>query len=147
MASRFSTGLVNAMLDSGSFASVMSNCVIDFYTGVQPSDPDNAPTGTLLATVSSGGTNAAIVWEATGAVGNELKKSATDTWTGNTVAAGQIGWFRMRDKTDTNAVSTSFPRVDGAVGLTGAEINLGNVVVDSGAPLSIQQFSVTLPRT
>lgn len=53
MAFKVSKALRNFLLEGGSFKHGMSNCVMKWYTGSQPSTADAAPTGTLLVTLSS----------------------------------------------------------------------------------------------
>ena len=52
MALRPSKALRNAILEGSSFKQMMSNCVLKLYTGSQPSTPETAPSGSLLATFS-----------------------------------------------------------------------------------------------
>jgi len=52
---RLSTGLVNKLMDTGSFRDIFSNFVLDVYSGSQPALPDNAPSGTMLCTVTLNG--------------------------------------------------------------------------------------------
>ena len=55
MAQRKSTGLVNFMADSGSARTALANSRVDVYTGTQPTSADDATTGTLLVTLTKGG--------------------------------------------------------------------------------------------
>lgn len=77
MAIRLSTGLVNKMMDTGSFKDVFANCVLDIYSGTQPTGSDDAATGTLLVTVT----------KASGAFTAETRSVGTLTLAG---AAGSI---------------------------------------------------------
>lgn len=52
---RYSTGLVNRMMDTGSFRDIFIDCAIDVYSGVAPASADNPPTGTRLATITRNG--------------------------------------------------------------------------------------------
>jgi hypothetical protein len=75
---RLSTGLTNKLLDTGSAKDIFANCVIDIYSGVQPTLPDNVPNGTLLGTVT----------KASGAYTPETRSAGSMTLTGG--AAGSV---------------------------------------------------------
>lgn len=53
MAWRPSKALRNAMMEGEDFKHGMSNCVMKWYSGSQPSTPEAAPTGTLGVTLSN----------------------------------------------------------------------------------------------
>ena len=52
MALRFSTALRNYVLDRGSFKQAMQNGAVKIFTGSQPSDGDQAESGTVLVTIT-----------------------------------------------------------------------------------------------
>lgn len=255
MALKLSTGLVNKLMTTGSFKSVLANCVIEIYSGSQPADADTAVSGTLLVTLTKSGgaftgetkavgsltiagasgsvdtvtvnsvdilggsvafvTNinatatavaAAInanpkntmfdasttgssgvitltareglgslpnTWNVSGTYttitggtyvamtggvnatnglkwgtvsGGVLSKDATETWSGDAVATGTAGWFRIRGSGDTGGSSTALPRVDGAIATSGAQMNLGSLSITSGAPFVVPTGSITFPK-
>lgn len=81
------------------------------------------------------------------AVAGALAKRSTQTWSGNAVATGTAGWFRFRESNDTgSAATTTAVRYDGAIGTSGAEMNLGSLSITSGAPFSVTSASFTLPQ-
>lgn len=114
--------------DAGSAAGLMR-----IYTGAQPSDADDAATGTLLATVTlqdpaftSGGTGV-----------NTLSDPGAVTGSN----AGTAGWFRILDS-DLNKV------FDGSCGLSGsgADLILSNTVIAVGQTVDILSGgTVTMP--
>lgn len=55
MAKRLSTGFVNGLTQDGGFSQLLSNGVIEIYTGAQPATADAASTGTLLCTFTKAG--------------------------------------------------------------------------------------------
>lgn len=63
MALRISTALRNFLLTGGSLKDALQNGQIKVYSGAQPSSPDDAPSGTLLATItkSSGARTAEVL--------------------------------------------------------------------------------------
>ena len=81
------------------------------------------------------------------AVGGVLSKIAADTWSGNGVAAGTAGWFRIRQSVEAGtASSATAPRIDGSIGTSGADLNLGSLTVSIGAPFIISTAAITLPQ-
>jgi len=146
MASRFSTGLVNKVLDTGSLDSVLPAFFVDVYSGTQPTDANDAPTGVKLCTLYSNGTSNPLSWNAA-AVGGVLGKNSGETWSTTVTQAGIAGWFRVRLAGDSNTSSTTDPRIDGAIGVSGAEINLASTNLALNAPLTLSSFTVTLPRS
>lgn len=255
MSLRLSTGLVNKMMDTGSFKDIFANAVLDIYSGTQPADADTAASGValVLVTKASGaytaetrsvGTltlagasgslntltvnaidilgaavpfntslnqtavdvaaqinrnpkNPLFVASATGAsavvtltavnglgtlpngwvvaatyttmtgtpanmaggvdaanglrfevaAGGACPKVAADTWSGNGLAGGTAGWFRLRESGDTGlGASTTACRIDGSISTSGADMNLGSLVVSIGAPFILTSASFTLPK-
>lgn len=53
MALRLSTGIRNFILQHGSLRDALSNGELRIYSGTQPASANNAPSGTLLATITS----------------------------------------------------------------------------------------------
>ena len=152
MAVKLSTGLKHQMLNAvrGSVTGTASLAagVIYIYDGVQPTSPDDAPSGTLLAiiTVGSGAftwgvsTNG-LDWDAPAA--GVLSKAAAETWSGVGLAAGTARWFRaMGNATDNLGSSTTLPRLDGRCANAGAELNLVNTQVEVGVPVVISSATL-----
>ena len=146
MALRLSTGLVNKLMADSSFREVFAGCFIDVFTGTQPANADDAPTGTKLVTLFSDGTATGLNFEAA-AVDGALAKALAETWSGTAVAGGTAGWFRLREAADPgNAASGTLARLDGAIASSGAQMNLGSLTVQSGAPFVITNATFTLPK-
>jgi hypothetical protein len=147
MTTRLSTGLRNNLVGPLGFAATFANGVIDVYSGSQPATADAAVTGTLLGTVTLG-SGAFTPGTATNgltfaaASGGAVSKSGT--WSFNGIAAGTAGWFRLRgNAADAGGVSTILPRLDGSVAVSGADLNLSNISIAIGAPVTIDTFSWT----
>ena len=120
------------------------NCLIDIYTGAQPSDADDAPTGTLLVTISdNSGGDGLHFNEASAGV---LTLLTGQTNTGVSGNSGVAGWFRIRESADAGGSSTSAKRIDGAVATSGAELNISSTSITSGATQTISSLSLTLPK-
>lgn len=143
MTIKFSTGLRNKMLDTGSFKATMALGFLKLYTGAEPASPDDAATGTLLCTISvaSGATGLSM---AASAVSGSLAKAA-EVWSGVNAASGTVGYWRFVAAGDTGASSTTQARVQGSVGTSGADLNLSNLSLTSGATQTIDYASFTLP--
>lgn len=149
MTVRLSTQLRNNLVGSTGFAATFANGVINIYTGSQPATADSAATGTLLGTVtlSSGAftdgvsTNGLTFGSpASGAV------AKSGTWSFNGVDDGTAGWFRLRgNAADAGGSSTTLPRLDGTIATSGADMNLSNINITTGAPTTIDTFTYTQP--
>lgn len=105
---------------------------LSIYSGTQPATPDTGATGTLLvscvlSTTSFGATNSSGV-----ATANAITN-------GNPAASGTAGYFRIYAGNGTTAV------IDGTVGVTGADLNLGSTTISTGVPVSISSFTLTHP--
>jgi hypothetical protein len=141
MALRLSTGLANTILGTSAMQTALAGAALEIYSGTQPLSADDAPTGTLLVTIDNGGLG--LNFDAP--VGNQISKAVAETWSGVAAATGTAGWFRIRLPADTGAVSTTDVRLDGAVAITGAELNSSNTAVTTGATQTIDAFAVTIP--
>ncbi len=144
-------GTVLAVAQGGSLKDVMMDGAIHVYSGAQPSSPDDAVTGTLLLTV----TLASGSW-AHGAFANglEFEDDPTDgeiektgTWSGVGLVAGVAAWFRfVANPADAGASSTTLARIDGSVGVSGADLNMPNTTIIVGNTYTIDTFKLTLPE-
>ncbi len=105
---------------------------IQIRTGSQPATPNDAATGTLLATVTL------IDPAAPTAVAGV--KTITDPASVNGVAAGTAGWFRALD-------SAGAAVFDGAVTASGGigELQLSSVSISVGVAVDLGALTVTVP--
>ena len=152
---KFSTGLRNALLGSGDFKTIFANCVIYLYPGTQPSDPDAAPSGSLLLKITKSGGEFSHGTSTNGlnfgtAASGVLPKSPSETWSGACTTAGTIGWFRCcanaadSEPTDADTTRRSF---DGSVASSGAQLLMTSTTVGVGDTRTIDVFGVTLPSS
>jgi hypothetical protein len=75
-----------------------------------------------------------------------ISKIATDTWSGTAALGGTAGWFRIRGAGDTGAgASTTAIRIDGTIGTSGADMNLGSLTITGGAPFILSSATLTVP--
>ncbi len=143
MAVKSSTGLKNSILVSGSLKSMLDGGKIRIFSGAAPADADAAETGTLLCVISNGGTATGLTFEATAAGGTVAKKSG-EAWSGTNVAGGTASYYRFVAAGDTGAASTTEKRLQGTVGLVGADMNLSSITLTSGAPQTIDTYFATV---
>lgn len=122
------------LLDAGAAAGE-----IELRTGSKPNDPNDAATGTLLATVpfndpAFGNAGASVVGQADLAGTLPLEDPSP-------VASGTVGWFRALD-------SNGAAVFDGTVGTSGsgADMIVNTVTVTAGVPFRITAGSYTHPR-
>ena len=131
MALTISNGAGNAMVDAiVDRVDGGSPGTIKVYTGSKPASPDDAATGTLLATFTL----------ANPAFGAASTKSATlNTVAAVTAAAtGTAGWFRAANSGGT-------AQFDGTVGTAAADLNLNTVSIVSGDDVEITSGTVSIP--
>lgn len=148
MTIKTSTGLAAKIAVTGSMRTIFALGLIKCYSGALPADADAAATGSLLWTVSAGGTGTGITFEAA-AVGRSLVKTVAETWQGPTTA-GTITYFRLVAAADDGTLSTSQARIQGSVGSQAdADLYMSNTTVSTDAAVDakvLSAFSVTLPN-
>lgn len=138
--------------NGGSFKTLMQNGIIEIYSGSQPSDADSAETGTKLVRLTLSGGSFTAEAAANGLefkVENDgtISKNTDETWQGEASATGTAGYFRFYDNNyDTGADKTAV-RFDGNVGTSGAQLNISNTSITSGATVTVDTFDVTLPAS
>lgn len=151
MAVRFSTGLRDKMLGSESFLTAFTNGVLRIYSGAQPSSADNAATGTLLLEVTVGGGTFSHGVATNGLnfdapIAGIISKAAVEAWQGTGITAGTAGWARLSgNPLDDGTSSTTLARMDMSVAKTGADLSLSNTAVATGAPQTIDVFTLAMP--
>lgn len=127
---------------SRSLAEVFAGGNIKIYTGTQPTNPSDAPTGTLLVTIDNSGTGLTFGDAASGSV----SKTSGETWEGTAGATGTAGWARLCTATDGGALSTTDPRCDMSVGTSGAQINFSSTAFQDTATQTITTLAISIPQ-
>lgn len=128
-----STGLRNHLLATGSLKAALDGGVIRIYSGAVPADADaSIASAVLLCTVSLTSTGAGINL-ATTATGGVILKASAEVWSGNNVADGTASFFRFSGLADAAGLSTTEKRIQGTVGLAGADLNLSSVTLVTAA--------------
>lgn len=145
MTLKVSTGLRNKLLDTAPVKTQLAGGFIHIYGGVVPLTADDAlGSAVLLSTITINSGDTGINFEAA-AVGDTITKSLSEVWLGTNVAPGTATFYRHVTGEDDGTASTDFARIQGEVGTSGKEMNLSSVVLASGAPQSIDYYSVSLP--
>ncbi len=153
MTLRLSTKLRDNLAGATGFAATFANGIIEIRTGTQPATADAAATGTLLGTVTlasaaftPGNTLNGLTFAA--ASGGAVSK--TGVWSFNGINAPSpgltAGWFRLKgNAADNDALSTTLPRLDGSIAVSGADMNLSNITIVTDAPTTVDSFTWTQP--
>jgi len=105
-------------------------------------------TATVGAATLSGGVTA--VNGLTFAEASAGAVSKTGVWSFSGLRDGTAGWFRLRaSPADDGSADTTFiyPRLDGSVAVSGADMNLSNITIANGAPCTVDSFTWTQPAS
>ena len=145
MSIQFSSGLRDHLLISGSFKSALDGGVIRIYAGTMPATANaDSSSLTVLCTISLDATGTGVTWGSTVTAGI-LSKNTTEVWRGLIDNTGTATFFRFMAISDTGAASTTDKRVQGTIGLVGADLNFSNVSLVAGDYRVIGSLNVTLP--
>jgi hypothetical protein len=139
MAEMMSTALCNKLLDTGSLKGTFNTAEVRIYSGSVPTTAD-AAAGTVIAVVKEGGTS--LTWAASAAAG-VLAKSA-NTWADvtGTNAGGVATYYRLVNAADDDgATGSTYPRVQGTVGVGGADMNVGTTTIALHANFTLNVFT------
>lgn len=148
MSLRLSDAARNKLLDGGASGGIKGTFNLGFiaiFSGSQPASPNTGATGTLLGTVTVNGDGVTgLGFDAS--VAGVIAKAAAQVWKFTGLAAGIAGWYRLYAVGDTvtNTDATK-PRVDGAIGTSGAELNLSNVQIAVAQVNTVDAFTITMP--
>ena len=120
MSVNVSTGFRARLLGPQSFEQIFGGGCIEIRSGVQPEHADMAVVGTLLGRITSNGAE----WTEGSSVngltfnraGHRITNPAAPPWLLDGLATGMATWFRLRGISDPGTLSTSAPRIDGAIG-------------------------------
>lgn len=145
MTLKASTGLRNQLLDTGSLRDILYEGFINIYAGTVPATADDAlGSATLLSTISNASTSDGLTMD-TEAMGGVLAKASGEVWSGVNVAGGTATFYRHIAVGDTGAASTTQARVQGSIGVSGADMNLTSTTLSNGATQTIDFYTLNLP--
>lgn len=116
---------ITALADAGSGPGT-----IEIRSGAKPASPNDAASGTLLATVT-------LVDPSFGAPSLGVTTLA-DPGPVVGVAAGTAGWCRIKDSTGATVL-------DGTVGTSAADLNLATTTVSVGLTIDMTGGTITMP--
>jgi len=151
MTVKLSTGARNKLAGTTGFGAAFEAGVMHIYSGPQPASPDSPVSGTLLGIVTKDAAAFAFGAPANGLsfgapVAGVVAKQAADIWKMTGLALGTAGWFRlMANAPDNFGASTTLVRMDGSVGVSGADLNMSNIAIDVGTPSTCDIFQFTIP--
>ena len=145
MSIQLSSGLRDHMLITGSFKSGLDGGVLKIYAGAMPATADaDSSALTVLCTISLDATGTGITFGSTVTAG-VLTKNTGEIWRGLIGSNGTATFLRFMSIGDTGTLSTSAKRVQGTVGVVGADLNFSNITFVSGNYKVIDSLNVTLP--
>jgi hypothetical protein len=145
MAFKISTGLRNHLLVTGSLKDALDGGVIRIYSGTEPATADAALAGnTLLCTISNNGAGTGITLDGTPSSG-VVSKATGETWKGTNAASGLASFYRFSGLADAGTLSTSEVRAQGSIAAVGAELNLANPTLTSGAEQRVDTYVIGMP--
>lgn len=82
------------------------------------------------------------------AAAGALVKHASQVWSGVAGATGTAGWFRFVGAVADSGIADtteSDVRLDGSISTSGAQVNMTNTTITSGATETVASFPITLP--
>ncbi len=153
---RLSTKLRSNLAGTTGFSSTFANGIIDIYSGTQPTTADLAPTGTKLGrfTLASGEFTAGVATNGlTFAAAADGAVSKSGTWSFSVgLAAGTAGYFRLKTNAgaDVDTDQTTLKaeaRLDGSIAASGGDMNLSNLSITTGTPVTLDTFTWTNPAS
>lgn len=128
----YDVGITTAL---NNFGALLNSGFLRIYTGAQPA-VDGAISGTLLVQLTFGAT----AFSAATAAGAGGSMSANAISSGTAGNSGTAGYFALVKTDGTTVVGT------GAVGTSGAELNLSTTTINSGNVISVSSFVVTMAQ-
>lgn len=134
MAINESTGTRTAKLSGGVVPALPAGSILEIRSGARPTSANDAPTGTVLVTITLPATPWGAVAEGT--------VSKNGTWSASATAAGTAGWARLRTSTDGGLASTTAVRLDYVVAQGSGDLSLDNVSIASGQTVTLTTFSI-----
>lgn len=149
MALRLSTGMRNKLLGgtagTAGVKALLDGGFIDIYSGSQPASADLVESGTKIVRISSSSGTSNTDGLRFGDASGGVLGATTPVWSGKVTNAAVAGWFRFYGTAGTAGSSNTEVRMDGSVGVSGADLNLThtNLAVDS--TVTITEGNITQP--
>lgn len=147
MAFKLSTGLRNKLLDTSSLKTIFNLGFLEVWAGTVPADADASTSGcTLLCRYSNNNTTTGITLASTAANGS-ITKNLSETWSKAAAGTGTATFFRLVAAGDTQAASTTEARIQGTVGLSGADLNLTSLSYTATTVYTMDAFAIGIPAS
>ncbi|MCE5212521.1 MAG: hypothetical protein LLG40_13340 [Deltaproteobacteria bacterium] len=144
MAIRLSTGMRNGLVGTQGIKEMFQGGFIGIFSGAQPADPNQAETGSLLAVVSSSSGTNGIGF---GTEGSGALPKDSGIWSGIVGTAGVAGWFRLYSADKPMGSNGTACRMDGNVGVSGADLAMANTNLELGATVTLDSATFTEPAS
>lgn len=142
MAFLFSTGCKNNICANESVVATLGSSVVRVYSGIVPVNADAAlGSAVQLLEYTVDGEGGDLYFNSV--VNNGVVTKDADAWRGTATATGVATFFRLVRSYDTGAASTSEIRVQGSVGVSGADLNLSSTTITSGQIYTLDTFTVS----
>jgi len=145
MAIKASTGLRNKLLHTNPLKTIFNLGFLDVYAGAVPADADQSIGGaTLLNRYTNNNTATGLTFAST-ASGGAITKNLAETWSHAAAGTGSATFYRLVAAGDTGVLSTTEARVQGTVGLAGADLNLASLSFTATTVYTIDTYTLSLP--
>lgn len=145
MALKASTGLRNKLLDTSALRTIFNLGFLEIYSGSVPTDADQGIGGaTLLVRISNNNTTTGLTFAAS-ASGGAITKNLSETWSKAAAGSGSATFWRFVAAGDTGALSTTEARIQGTIGLAGADLNVASLSYVAATVYTIDAFALSLP--
>jgi hypothetical protein len=145
MSIQSSIGLRNAILSTTSLKGATSGGLIKIYSNLlgDTLNPNNAPVGVLLATISiNGGPTGLTLGDITA---DGIISKPIDIWKGVVTTSGIAYYWRWVIPGDTGSLTTTEIRMQGPVSNTVSGLILDTLTLTAGDVLLINSFNISLP--
>jgi hypothetical protein len=142
MSIKISGALRDHLLVTGSLTGALTGMVIRIYAGTEPTLPEDSVSGnTLLCVISDNKTGSGLDFEATVSNGM-LTKEGSQVWAGDCIDDGTATFYRLSGTGDTGGSSAVEKRVQGTVGIAGADLNVVSTSFVTDEEKRIDYYSI-----
>jgi hypothetical protein len=145
MTIKTSTGLRNGILGSACVKDQLDGGFVDIYAGAVPATADDSVGAAVkLCRISVNSTGTGINFD-TGASAGVIVKDPGEVWSGVNLASGTASFYRHVAAADDATLSTTAPRIQGNIGVSGADMNLSSTTLTASATQTIDNYAFASP--
>jgi hypothetical protein len=132
------------MLSTGAIPALNGQVIKIYNFPTVPASADDAiPAGsTLLCIISVNDSGTGVTFGAP--AGGQVSKNTSEVWSGTILASGTANGFRMEASADAGAASTTLSRIQGTIGLDGADMNFGTTSLVAGNLRNLNLFVISV---